>query len=315
MGRMARLGFSVFAVSVLLLATAGISSAKDAGTTYMKVKSAHGAKPPRGGSLLFSHGGNVETTPKVFIVYWGPQWAGGFSTGGYTSAQAQSYVEGFFGGVGGSGWSNSTTQYCQGVPSGTTVCPAGSAFVTNPSGQLGGTWNDTSAVPSTPTQSQIAAEAVAAAAHFGYNSSANYMVFTPTGNSSSGFGTRWCAYHSSTSSSSGKVAYSYIPYMPDAGGSCGMNFVNGSNDTFGHGYFDGYSIVAGHEYAEAATDPFPSSGWLDGSGAENADKCAWISSGQGASQNISLANNYYAVQSLWSNAFNGGAGGCVVTYP
>jgi hypothetical protein len=40
---------------------------------------------------------------------------------------------------------------------------------------------------------------------------------------------------------------------------------------------------------------------------------------QGASQNIALgansgANNY-AVQSLWSNAFNGGAGGCVITYP
>jgi hypothetical protein len=39
---------------------------------------------------------------------------------------------------------------------------------------------------------------------------------------------------------------------------------------------------------------------------------------QGASQNIALgaksgANNY-AVQSLWSNAFNGGAGGCVITY-
>jgi serine protease len=93
-----------------------------------------------------------------------------------------------------------------------------------------------------------------------------------------------------------------------------MNFVNGS-DSFGHGYFDGFSIVGGHEYAEAATDPFPNSGWLDGAGAENGDKCAWISSGQGASTNITLGSNYYAVQSLWSNAFNGGAGGCVISYP
>jgi serine protease len=315
MGRMARVSFSVFVVSVLLLGTAGISSAKDAGTTYMKVKGAHGAKPPRGSSLLFLHGGNVETVPKVFIVYWGPQWATGFTTGGYTSAQAQSYVEGFFGGVGGSSWANSDTQYCQGVPSGTTTCPAGSAFVTNPSGQRGGTWNDTSPVPSSPTQSQIAAEAVAAAVHFGYNANANYMVFTPTGNSSSGFGTRWCAYHSSTSSGSGIVAYSYMPYVPDAGASCGMNFVNGTSDSFGHGYFDGFSIVGGHEYAEAATDPFPNAGWLDGAGAENGDKCAWIASGQGASQNITLGTGYYAVQSLWSNAYNAGAGGCVISYP
>jgi serine protease len=306
---------SVLVVSVFLVATAGISTAKEAGITYMKVKGAHGAKPSHGGTLLFSHGGAVETVPRVFIVYWGPQWQTGFTTGGYTSAQARSYVEGFFGGAGGSSWANSDTQYCQGVPSGTTVCPAGSAFVTNPAGQLGGTWTDASPVPSSPTQSQIANEAVAAAAHFGYNASANYMVFTPTGMSSSGFGTRWCAYHSSTSASIGRVAYSYMPYVPDAAGSCGMNFVNGANDGFGHGYFDGFSIVGGHEYAEAATDPFPSSGWLDGAGAENGDKCAWIASGQGASQNVTLGANYYAVQSLWSNAFNGGAGGCVVTYP
>jgi hypothetical protein len=36
---------------------------------------------------------------------------------------------------------------------------------------------------------------------------------------------------------------------------------------------------------------------------------------QGPSQNIALGANNYAVQSLWSNAFNGGAGGCVITYP
>lgn len=315
MGRIARLGFSLIAMTVLLLASAGTSAARDAGTTYMKVKGVHGGKPGGGSPLLFSHGGAVETVPKVFIVYWGPQWQTGFSTGGYTSAQAQSYVEGFFGGVGGSGWANTDTQYCQGVTSGTTVCPAGAANVTNPSGQLGGTWNDTSPVPSSPSGSQIAAEAVSAAAHFGYSANADYMVFTPTGMSQRGFGTRWCAYHSSTSSSSGAVAYSYMPYIPDAGLSCGMNFVNGSNDAFGHGYFDGFSIVGGHEYAEAATDPFPASGWLDGSGAEIADKCAWISSGQGAAANTSLGANSYAVQSLWSNAFNGGLGGCVISYP
>ena len=49
-------------------------------------------------------------------------------------------------------------------------------------------------------------------------------------------------------------------------------------------------------------------------GEENADKCAWISSGQGAAANISLGGNNYAVQSLWSNAFNGGSGGCVLSY-
>ena len=66
---------------------------------------------------------------------------------------------------------------------------------------------------------------------------------------------------------------------------------------------------------ETITDQFLSGGWLDSAGAENADKCAWISSGQGASADISLSAGTFAVQSLWSNASNNGSGGCVVTYP
>src|SRR5258708_13597280 len=101
---------------------------------------------------------------------------------------------------------------------------------------------------------------------------------------------------------------------PEAGASCGMNFVNTANTSLGNRYFEGFSIVGGHEYAETVTDPFPSSGWLDGSGAENGDKCAWIGSGQGAAANISLGSNSFAVQSLWSNAFNSGARRCVPAF-
>jgi len=55
-------------------------------------------------------------------------------------------------------------------------------------------------------------------------------------------------------------------------------------------------------------------GWLDSHGAENGDKCAWISSGQGASQSVQIGSASFPVQSLWSNAFNGGRGGCVLAY-
>jgi serine protease len=86
-----------------------------------------------------------------------------------------------------------------------------------------------------------------------------------------------------------------------------MNFVNSSNGANGSGYFDGFSIVGGHEYAETITDPYPNTGWLDGRGAEIGDKCAWISSGTGAATNLNFGGQKYAVQSLWSNA----ATGCV----
>ena len=310
MRRTLLVGLSVFAILTLNVALANAASVRTGAIHAMKVN-----KPShhhQGGVLLASHGGPIEQTPAVYIVYWGPQWASGFTTGGYTSAQAQAYIQGFFGGVGGSSWANSTTQYCQGVASGTTNCAGigGATFVTNPKGQLAGVWNDTSAVPSRLGTSSIAGEALNAVAHFGYSANADYMVFTPSGLSTSGFGSQFCAWHSSTSSSSGPVSFSNMPYQPDAGTACGMNFVNSN------GYFDGFSIVGGHEYAETVTDPFPSTGWVDGSGAENGDKCAWISSGQGAAQNVTLSSGAsYPVQSLWSNAFNGGAGGCVVSYP
>ena len=307
MRRSVHIGLSLLTVLVLLIATAGTSSAHQDGMHILKIKAAKGGKP-HGSANLFSHGGAIESAAKVYIVYWGPQWASGFSTGGFTSAQAQAYVEGFFNGVGGSSWANSTTQYCQGVPSGTVQCGTAGVHPSNPANELAGVWNDTSAVPTSPTQSQISAEASAAAIHFtgGVDPQADYMVFTPTGHSMNGFTTTWCAWHSS----SGNMSYSYMPYQPDAGASCGMNFVNGGSS----GYFDGFSIVGGHEYAETVTDPYPNSGWLDGRGAENGDKCAWISSGQGAAANISLGGNSYAVQSLWSNAANSGSGGCVLSY-
>src|SRR5262249_10461629 len=53
-------------------------------------------------SLMTYHGGPISAAPVVYINYWGSLWNTGFSTGGYTSAQAQTYVNGFFGNVGGS---------------------------------------------------------------------------------------------------------------------------------------------------------------------------------------------------------------------
>ncbi|MHB8511683.1 MAG: hypothetical protein ACYDCC_05835 [Actinomycetota bacterium] len=265
-----------------------------------------------GGNNLYYHGGvggiGVETAPKVYLVTWG-----------WTSDPSGElpYIENFYNGVGGSSWNNSVTQYCQNVASGTTNCAgiSGAVFAGNPNSMFAGLWQDTSTPPSSPSQSQLASEAVAAAAHFGNtssssNASVQYVIATATGKSSKGFGVQYCAWHSSTSSTYGNVAYTNFPYQTDAGTSCGENFVNSGSA----GLLDGVSIVGGHEMAETETDQFPNGGWLDANGKENGDKCAWISSGQGAAADISLTTGTFAVQSLWSNAFNGNAGGCVLSY-
>jgi hypothetical protein len=261
---------------------------------------------------LTYHGGvggiGVETAPKVFLVLWGSQWNNGDPSG------EAAILENFYNGALGSSWLNSVTQYCQGVPVGTVFCNGAGQAAGNKTGIFAGVWADNgSPAPSKPRQSQFAAEAVRAAAHFGNttaasNASVQYVIATATGNNSSGFGRQFCAYHSSTSSSAGNVAYTNLPYITDAGASCGANFN-------GLGADAGITIVAGHEMGETITDQFPSGGWLDSSGAENGDKCAWISSGQGAVADVNLSTGTFPVQSLWSNAFNSGSGGCVLSYP
>jgi len=259
------------------------------------------------GSNLFYHGGvggiGVETNPKVYLILWGSQWSN-------DPSGEEAILVSFFKGVGGSSWENSTTQYCQGIASGSTNCSGGQA-TGNQTNRFVAAWYDNAAsAPRRPSQSQLAAEAVKAARVFGNttassNASVQYVIATAHGNNASGFGSQYCAWHSSTSSSYGNIAYTNLPYITDAGASCGANFN-------GLGAKAGITIVEGHEMSETVTDQFPNGGWLDSSGAENGDKCAWISSGQGASANIKLSTGTFPVQSLWSNASNGGE--CVMSY-
>jgi serine protease len=292
-----------------------------------------GPHTPQASAANLRYGGGIDgigvTTgaPKVYVVYWGSQW-GTASVGGdgYTHLTNDPrglapYQQAFFKGAGTGGelWDGVPTQYCEGVAVGSQTCPSNSAHVGYPTGgALAGVWADNSAAaPTNATQAQIAAEAVRTAQHFGNNTAAanrnaEYVVTFPTGTHPDGFPSAgFCAYHDYTTSSVGDVAYTNMPYVPDAGTSCGQNFVNAGSA----GTLDGVSIVGGHEFQETTTDQNPAGGWTDTSGEENADKCAWISSGQGASANVTFSTGTFAVQSSWANDFNGGTGGCMLTHP
>ncbi|HUY81510.1 MAG TPA: hypothetical protein VMU92_07285 [Acidobacteriaceae bacterium] len=283
-------------------------------TVAAAAEAAHAAHGHGGGSTsanLYYHGGTggigVETAPKIYLVLWGSQWNNNDPSG------EEALLVSFFKGIGGTPWMNTVTQYCQGVASGTYFCNGSGTPAGNQSGIFVAAWYDNAtAAPSKPSQSQLAAEAAKAAAFFGNtsaasNASVQYVIATSHGNNASGFGTQYCAWHSVTSTSAGNIAYTNLPYITDAGSSCGANFN-------GLGPNAGITIVEGHEMGETETDQFPSSGWLDANGAEIGDKCAWISSGQGASADITISTGTFPVQSLWSNAFNSDAGGCVLSY-
>ncbi|MEN3307611.1 MAG: hypothetical protein V7603_3813 [Micromonosporaceae bacterium] len=267
------------------------------------------------GTMLSYGGGPIVTAPAVYIVYWGSQWGTSSITNDPSgeSGLQLSFLQHLFGG--GDAWSTSTTQYCQGVAVGTIQCGSSGTHVGHPAANpVRGTWLDSaSASPSRPSQSQIRAEAVRAANHFGVTgNNVEIIVDAAHGVRPAGFGTQYCAYHDVTTVGGQNLPFTNMPYVTDVGTSCGANFVaTGSSGV--NGSSEGVTIVGGHEYAETLTDPAAGNGWLGG-GAENGDLCAWISSGQGASTIVSLNGSNYAVQSLWSNNFNNNSGGCVAFY-
>ena len=292
---------------------------------------------------LIYHGGNVgagaigvEQQPAVYLVWWGPQWAAGFQTADvdgtlYSSRTLQTYLQSFFANVGGSAWAGVQTQYCSGALPGATSCVGGTGFVTNPKHQLKGVWVDPTPVPDdivtlglaqNLVDDPIAAEAMRASAHFGYDAQATYIILTPPGTVGAGE-PYYCGYHTQTTAVDGlgnpyRLQYAFIPWLntnwPGLGPEdCGMHNVNSTSDAFGNGVFDGWSIVTGHEYAEAVTDPDNfggvQDGWNDAQTSENGDKCAWLDT-----QNITLGGHAYAVQPMWSNeAFDATGNGCVVS--
>jgi hypothetical protein len=237
-----------------------------------------GNKGQQCGPLSYQ-GGPVLVTPRVYVVFWG------FGKYGDPSKE-QKYLKGFLNGVGGSKWESDLTQYYQ-------IVSGKKSKITNPTGQLKGTWVDnTHPVPSAPSDAQIQAEAANLVTHFGYNKDASYVVATPTGHSTPGFGSSFCAYHGAFSGAKGLVSYTNLPYQTDAGFACGAGFINSP------GTDDGLSIVEGHEYAESITDVNPPSAWYNGSFGEIGDECAWLKPPAG---DITLSTGKFAVQGLYSN--------------
>jgi hypothetical protein len=273
-----------------------------------------GAAVPGDGLLHYGGGPVVSGPPRVYLVFWGTGWgvfhydAHGdhtFTRDAFAGApKLQELFKGL--GTGGERWSGVMTQYCQGVTTGATSCANTDSHVAYPSnGVLAGVlYDDIAATPVNATADQIAAEAVRSAQIFGNttaaaNHDAQYVILSPTGYHPDGFGhsSSWCAWHGFANSSYGPVAFTNLPYVMDRGQACGMGLINGSS-----GALDGYTIDAGHEYAETLTDPLPTSGWDDpalGREGENVDKCAASLFTVGG--NVTTATGTFALPATWSN--------------
>jgi hypothetical protein len=310
---------------------------------YAKMKQWWSSHPQPASANNLSYGGGIDgigvTTgaEKVYLVFYGSQWGtqgtngnGNVTLSGDPSGEAP-YLQQLMKGLGTDSelWSGVMTQYCDGVAVGAQSCPASNTeHVAYPgSGVLAGVWVDEStASPSAASGHQLGVEAVSAAAHFGNttaaaNRDAQYVIVSPHGTNPDNWLTQgFCAWHDyngdstltggPVSSPYGDIAFTNLPYITDAGSSCGQDFVNGN------GTLDGVSIVEGHEYAETITDQNPAGGWTDSSGEETGDKCAWITPGtSGGSFDLTLATGTFAMQTTWANDGSGGSGTCEASHP
>lgn len=259
------------------------------------------------------HGGPVEHSPHVYIVFWGPNW----NNKNTNEPAAQQYLISFYQGLGQApdDWTRTESQYGDkgGHPVFGKSLYAGS-FVDN-------------GTPENPVSTRnLGSELNKAATHFNLSVAAarqSMIVIAPqsgtcyapapngavfAGNCGAQQTQGYCAYHSFAGSSSVYLPVVILPYQLDAGQGCGQDFVNPS------GTFDGFSITAGHETAETITDPTIAA-WYDAndlgiSGGEIADKCAWGGSLWGQtppdpSGNVNLPTGSFAMQSLWSNVRHG----------
>ncbi|HLY03512.1 MAG TPA: hypothetical protein VKR56_13590 [Candidatus Cybelea sp.] len=239
-----------------LAPTSGSTTSTQAGSThvlrYLPTHYAARAVVPDSssgsGGLLKYYGGPVLVHPKIYLIFWGYKKYG-------DPDRVAPLLEAYSKAVGGSTHNSIYTQYYDIVDGKTN-------YITNFRGQLGGVWFDNKTpVPPEPTDVQIGNEALKGVSRFGYDASGSYVVATPHGRSPIGFGTQWCAYHSGTQEGTNLVSYTNLPYMPDAGDSCGADSTSPPKDE--RAKDEGVTIVEGHEYADSITDPNPGSGWYN----------------------------------------------------
>ena len=272
-------------------ALAHVKLGKIGGPVYARSKQ---PKPsPTSGSCaepacpLVYNGGQVQHSPHIYLLFWGPNW---FTDSG--QAASASYLQSFYAGLGvqpQDNWSTTMTQYGDGSGS-----PSFNGSVYE------GAWQDTSTPPTDTTQAQLAAEADAFTSTEGITNRTDAQIivatqsgicpayfYAPTCNGGTG---PYCAWHSSSNE-----PYTALPYLLDAGGGCGENYISSM--------YDGFSIIGGHEYGETITDPYVGSGWWDPNdpyGGEIGDKCAWRT----PNGDVSLSTGSFGMQSLWSNSAN-----------
>jgi hypothetical protein len=128
----------------------------------------------------------------------------------------------------------------------------------------------------------------------------------------------YCAYHSQFGGNTEYANMPYPIYLSKVGFTCGtdVNFPGVIESPNGNPDADTEISPTSHEVNETWTDPDTITGWIDVSGFENGDECAYIfgatSGAAGAFYNQTISGHNYLTQEEFSNnSFFASGGGCL----
>ena len=246
------------------------------------------------------NGGPVQHAPKVYLLFWGPNWQS--DPGQHASL---TYLINLFSGLGtaSDNWSTIMTQY--------TDSSGHPVFGTS---ELVAAAQDTSSPPSEVTPSTLGNEAAAGASFWGLSDLGNDQVVVISqpgtcfsdgfaGSSCQPVSPRYCAWHSAVGYGGSALSFTNLPYRSTPAGTAAWASLTHP------GPMTGSASWAGTSTPRRVTDPYPDSGYWDPndniSGGENGDKCAWAGEIWGTPDpagDITLSTGTFAMQSLWDNS-------------
>ncbi len=273
-------------------------SERGLGSVHKSINRGHNAAPTVGGIGVVTppityHNGPLIQTPAIYVIWYG-NWN---ANNGSDTPAGQQIVVDFLTTIGGSPYLNINQTYSAG------------AYTITGNATFGGQTTDTGSAGLTLRDSSML-KIINTALNNGslpYDANGIYLVLTSSANvKKSGFCTSYCGWHTSGTSSKGKVRYSFVGNANKCINACAAQSISPN----GNAGVDGMLSVIAHEVEEAMTDPDPSSGWVDSNGAENADKCAWTfgTSTQlpsGAYFNMTLGTRNYLIQRNLKHATSG----------
>lgn len=138
---------------------------------------------------------------------------------------------------------------------------------------------------------------------------------------SDGLCTQYCGWHNSAIINETDIKFSLVGDTEQCPDSCStkpnfasLGYEKSPNEDWSA---DGMASVMLHELAESVADPDPmtDTAWIDGRGAENADKCAWtfgtpyVTNDGCSLANIMIGSRNYMIQQNWTLSSEDKAGG------